>query len=543
MTKDSSESGGRFNLYLLPHEFFTAPNFITRFASELQRFIKRIGVDEREDIKNSINTFYAMCDKLIHNKKDRIIAQQLFLETFLQYASHYDSTETYQNIIKYYEGSEFKAALFSKFPYQACYTYAGALFSLYQLTKKDDGTNYNEVTDYLLKSKHRLLGIYSQFIDGKLKLKEKEIGNCLSLLAAILAELSRWFEPIYYLEKLEKLNIYTPNMRYVSVLNLDSLRDKTCLNYNGLLLLKIIDDCNIILSDPNVMVSQKEQIRTLKIEYRGELRKHKLKITELRKHKRDNIKEIKNHKGIVKYFIDNDLYLSEHAFFCKCKKATIDNLSIKTSHPHTQSTWCEEHQKVLESLKTDFITARNNLYYSLDEVSLGNHLKGISKKAINIADLKNSFLSLSFKTCYSILDKIGTEIFKALGLEINKNLSKQNKTINIYFLNMWDLELITNEHYHDNFYLVSLRSIAKDLNYSDYSALQSFKFIRNKLEHGSLKIIQDEKNLHRPKEINCFFKKDLIEKTLLLLMLTKSAMITFTYFLRRQSAISNGQQD
>ena len=543
MTTESTASGIRTNLYLLPHEFFTAPNFINRFAIELQGFIKKIGVDEREDIKNSINAFYAICDKLIQSKKDRITAQQLFLETFLKYASHYDSSETYQNIIKHYEGSEFKGGLFSKLPYQANYTYAAALFSFYQLSKKDDGSNYNELTDYLLKAKYRLIGIYSQFISGKIKLKDKEIGNCLSLLAAILAELSRWFEPIYYLEKLEKLQIYTPNMRYVSVLNMDSLRDKTCLNYNGLLILKVIDDCNLILSDPNVIENQKTQILTLKLEYRSELRKHNLKISELRKHKRDNAKEIKKHKGIVKYFVDNDLYLTEHAFYCKCKKATIDNLSIKTSHAHTQSRWCEEYQKALESLKTDFITARNNLYYSLDEVSLGNHLKGISKKAINIVDFKNSLLSLSFKTCYSILDKIGAEIFKALGIETNKKLSKENKVINIYFLNMWDLELITNAHYHDNFYLISLRSIAKDLNYSDYSALQGFKFIRNKLEHGSLKIIQDEKNLHRPKEINCFFKKDLIEKTLLLLMLTKSALITFTYFLRRQSAIKSEQNE
>jgi len=539
MSIDSITSGETVELYFLPREFFTAPNFIDRFATELQRFIKNIGVDDREDLKNSINAFYQMCHNLIQNKKDRTLAQQLFLETFLQYASHYNSAETYQNIIKYYEESEFKAVLFSKFTFQAPYTYAAALFSFYQISKKEDGSNYNELTDYLLKAKHRLLGIYSQFIDGRVKLKEKEIGNCLSLLAAILGELSRWFEPIYYLEKLEKLKIYTPNMRYVSVLNMDSLRAKTCLNYNGLLLLKVFDDCNLILSDPNVMANQKEQIRTLKIKYRKDLRKNKLKITELRKHQRDNAKEVNKHKGIVKYFVDNDLYLTEHAFYCKCKKATIDNLSIKTSHSHTQSSWCDEQQKVLESVKTDFITARNNLYYSLDEVSLRSHLNGISKNAISIVDLKNSFLSLSFKTCYSILDKIGSEIFKALEIESIKSI--KGKNIDIYFLNMWDLELITDEHFDNNYYLVSLRSIAKDLNRSDYSALKGFKTIRNKLEHGSLKIIQNKSSI-RSSDGDYYLKNDLIEKTLLLIILTKSALFTFTYFLRRQSAIINGTE-
>lgn len=543
MTTESTASGIRTNLYLLQHEFFTAPNFINRFASELQQFIKKIGVDEREDIKNSINAFYAICDKLIQSKKDRITAQQLFLETFLKYASHYDSTETYQNIIKHYEGSEFKAGLFSKLPYQASYTYAAALFSFYQLSKKEDGSNYYELTDYLLKAKHRLLGIYSQFIDGKIKLNEKQVGNCLSLLAAILGELSRWFEPIYYIEKLTRLNIYTPNMRYISVLIMDSLRDKTCLNYNGLLLLKVIDDCNLILSDPNVTENQKEQIHTLKQEYKSDLRRHNLKITELRKHQRDNAKEVKKHKGIVKYFVDNNLYLTEHAFYCKCKRATIDDLSIKTRHSHTHSSWCEDHQNILESLKTDFITARNNLYYCLDDILLGNHLKGISRKAISIAELKNSYLSLSFKTCYSILDKIGAEVFKALNIKIKKNISGQLKGNNIYFLNMWDLDQITNEQYHDNFYLVSLRSIARDLNRSEYSALKEFKTIRNKLEHDSLRIIQDAKQLSSTKNIDCLTKKDLVAKTLLLLMLTKSAMLTFTYFLRRQSAIRNDRTE
>ena len=108
---------------------------------------------------------------------------------------------------------------------------------------------------------------------------------------------------------------------------------------------------------------------------------------------------------------------------------------------------------------------------------------------------------------------------------------------------MWDLELITDEHYLDNFYLVSLRSIAKDLDRSEYSALREFKFIRNKLEHDSLIIIHDEKLKGHFKETSSFLKKDLIEKTLLLLMLTKSAMLTFTYFLRRQSAIRSGQKD
>ena len=181
MSINSINSGEKVQLYILPHEFFTEPNFINRFAKELQRFIKKIGVNERSEIKNSLNAFYLMCDKLIQSKKDRIIAQQLFLETFLQYASHYDSTETYQNIINYYENSEFKAGLFGKFPYQAQYTYSAALFSFYQISKKVDGSNYKELANFLLSAKHRLLSIYSQFIDGKIKLKQNEVGNCLSL--------------------------------------------------------------------------------------------------------------------------------------------------------------------------------------------------------------------------------------------------------------------------------------------------------------------------------------------------------------------------
>ena len=120
---------------------------------------------------------------------------------------------------------------------------------------------------------------------------------------------------------------------------------------------------------------------------------------------------------------------------------------------------------------------------------------------------------------------------KALEIDIDgflkvKRTSKR-KTAKIYFLNMWDMGAIKDLHFYNNYYLTSLFSIAKDLDHSEFSALKDFKHIRNKLEHGSIKIFQGYRQPKRQTGKDQFYKKDLVEKTLLLLMLTKSAIFTF----------------
>ena len=108
------------------------------------------------------------------------------------------------------------------------------------------------------------------------------------------------------------------------------------------MLLKILEKCKDFLKDPKITNDQKIQIQSLKSQYLKELKKHKLKLGDLKKHKQENAKETEKFKGIVKYFVDNNLYLTEHAFYCNCKKATIDDLSITTNHSHTRLKWCDE---------------------------------------------------------------------------------------------------------------------------------------------------------------------------------------------------------
>ncbi|MBP9188731.1 MAG: hypothetical protein KBF51_04280 [Chitinophagales bacterium] len=331
----------KVNLYFLSHDFFSAPDFIKRFNFQTQDFIKRIKIDERNEIRTSINVFYSMCNHLIIEKKDKIFAQQMFLEIFSIYANHFESKETFQYIINYYENGPLKSEIFGKFPYKAKYIYSAALFNFYQLSKTDN-FNYKDLANILLKAKHRLLNIYTHFIDKKLKLTDKELGECLTLLSGTLAELSRWFEPIYYTEELEKINVNNSNSLYISIITLDAFKEKTCLSYNGLLLLKILEKCKDFLKDPKITNDQKIQIQSLKSQYLKELKKHKLKLGDLKKHKQENAKETEKFKGIVKYFVDNNLYLTEHAFYCNCKKATIDDLSITTNHSHTRLKWCDE---------------------------------------------------------------------------------------------------------------------------------------------------------------------------------------------------------
>src|SRR5690606_25492490 len=133
---------------------------------------------------------------------------------------------------------------------------------------------------------------------------------------------------------------------------------------------------------------------------------------------------------------------------------------------------------------------------------------------------------------YSLLDQIGYGIFHVFGINPDEELKKKFPDINqrpkLYFLNMWDFELLDNQQFRDNFYLISLYSISQDLNNSKYAALKDFKTIRNGIEHKLFQVrAQSEEN--KVEEGICSYTKDeLLEKTKILMILTKSAILSFT---------------
>src|SRR5690606_24835999 len=206
----------------------------------------------------------------------------------------------------------------------------------------------------------------------------------------------------------------------------------------------------------------------------------------------------RNRNRYFSYCVENQLFINEHALFCGCGRSVGDSLEIKTLHSHTQLEWVKKFEKLLDCLIADYSIARYNLFQSESDSEPAPFFKKESLKSNAESLRKDSLIKNSFKICYSILDQISYGILGALEIDVDELLNKQveseeNKKINIYFLNMWDLCKFSVEDFRNNLYLISLYSIAKDLDRTDYSALKSFKEIRNAMEHKIL-FINDQNN-------------------------------------------------
>jgi len=519
--------------YLFPVSFFDSKNFLTNLKHQLIILKKGIDTDAREDIKGEINAIYQICYLNITDDKLKNEMHLMFFELFNYYAKKHESEETFENIISIIESKEIKENIFNKYPYKSKIIYSEILLNYYNLLNENsEGKFSTKKIDIIFKCKYYLWKIFSHHSEGKIKLSNLEYSYAISTLSITLAQLSRWFEPSYYLNIAETAYPKNFNIDYVRVLLLEAIKDKTCIDYSYLLILKIIE-----CSEKSIKLSNyKEQIEQLN-DYRSKflnlLESNKIDINKLKEHK---IK-FESSKYKINSYQDfcnkNQLVLNEHSFFCSCRQIYNDELSIKTKHPHTQIEWTNKYEMYLNNICADFIIARTNFYDSLENHTQKNFNKVDKDKQTQIS---NSYLKNSFKTCYSILDQIGYSVLDALNID-TKKISKEPDSIipqNLYFLNMWDCNLFSDNDYDENFYLISLLSIAKDLNKDKYAALDSFKEIRNAIEH-SLLLVNEEKS-QLPNSIN---RKEFEEKTKILLILTKSAILSFTYFIRIESKKHN----
>lgn len=521
---------------LFPVDFFTAPNFIQRFNQQIQVFKQRIKTEEREKVKDDLNVFYMVCIKSIKDEQTQLQIHLSIFETLSTYAFHYESAETYKNVIGAFENNNLKPKLFSKFPFKSKFLYSETLFQYYNFMYSKEQSFSRENIELLLKAKYNLLRIYTQKLENRISVSNSDLSHTLTILSGCLSQLSRWFEPIYYLNIAKKEFPNNPNIDYLSALNLQTTINKTCLDYGGQSLLKIIDCCSAVIKNKAAMSQQKEQMRGIKTECLGILRKHKISVQKLRKHKQKYLQSYKKMNAYKKYCYDNQLFLNEHSFFCNCSLSTRDNIEIKTKHAHTMIQWVKQFEKVVDVLVYEFIVARRNFYFSLENTKIDNYDINSIKRSSPTENIKNVLLTNAFKSCYSILDKISFGIFQVMEIDFEKELSKKfekGKEPKLYFLNMWEYELFNDTHFQNNFYLISLFSIAKDLDRTDFSALGKFKTIRNALEHKIL-YIKDDRQAYCETDI-VYSKEELTEKTKLLLILTKSAILSFTYLIRNQS--------
>lgn len=227
------------HLILLSQDFFKSENLLERLNKQFLHLRINLKTKNRSEAKNELNTFYQIC--LINIKIEEVLLNvHLFMfDSLVEYSKQFESIETLNNIIKAIESPKLKSKLFSKLPIKSKILYAQVLFYRYELeNRKSEGKFSKETTDFLFKSKFYLLKVYTQHIELKITLSENQLSTCLSYLSICLSQLSRWFEPIYYLELINQKN--NPNIDYLYAINLDAIKRKTCLNLPSQNLLMII---------------------------------------------------------------------------------------------------------------------------------------------------------------------------------------------------------------------------------------------------------------------------------------------------------------
>src|SRR5690606_2707210 len=139
----------------------------------------------------------------------------------------------------------------------------------------------------------------------------------------------------------------------------------------------------------------------------------------------------------------------------------------------------------------DFELARSNLYQAISANDSDIQFRSENKRHHSLQLKRDSLLKNTFKICYSLLDQIAHGIFEVLEIDIQSHLrnraTAEGKPIqHLYFLNMWELYNFTEEDFKNNLYLISLFSIAKDLDRSEYAPLSIFRQYRNAMEHRFL---------------------------------------------------------
>lgn len=532
-------------LLLFQKEFFEKPGFRKRFDHEMKVFRTLISTNgDRDSLKNSINVFTVACFSSIKEEKMLLHMHLEIFKTLSFYAENFKSVQTFENVIRNFENPELKQKLFGKEPLRSSMVYGEVLLKYYGLeNEKNEGWFTAAGFDIITKAKYYILKAYTQSVEGKNKLTENEFSYCLVLLAACFMHLSRWFEPMFYLNKLKQRDNDDPNIDYLTALNLEALKDKSCLDYNGQLLLRIHDSCKRTIDNQKIDSRAKVYAKEILEKCVADIQRAKLSIKTLRNQHKRIVEKKRKRAPYFSYCIENQFFINEHSFFCDCGRSIGDSLEIKTFHPHTQLEWVKKFEKLLNCLISDYSLARHSLFQC---ESASNPVPFFKKENIkNNASLlrKDSLLKNSFKICYSILDQICYGILEAREIDVDQLLKEQrtleeNKRLNIYFLNMWGLCQFSEEDFRNNLYLISLYSLSRDLDRTDYSALKSFKEIRNAMEHKILFIDDSKHNLGSDfKEGKVISRSELLTKTKLLMVLTKSAIVSFAYLVRRESKI------
>lgn len=242
------------------------------------------------------------------------------------------------------------------------------------------------------------------------------------------------------------------------------------------------------------------------------------------------------------------LTLSEHGLYCSCAGAARDNLTIPMATASIGGPFVPQMEAVLNRLKSEFSMARRCFYeYSVPDVEMEalTHEECFTDlQSDECLGIRFEKLRTSFRLCFGILDKIAVAVGEHHAL-----VNSQEK---VYFHNFWRLDSDGRRGKFDDIRdpgLLSLYSLATDLNERNQGEWHEFKRLRNALEHGFLVISHSEEFFDIFDSYGFSEKVEFIElqtfelMTKQLLQITRSAIFSFVFSFRvkgMESATQDG---
>lgn len=527
----------KLRIFKYPPGAFDEENVIRFISASLSALEKELETLDRETYRDRLNIMADATFSRTYSVKTNAVLHLKFSVSLAYYAQQFGNIETCNNVLKNLSEPNVKDVASSRFPYEYRYAMALCYYVRFNSNLSEANENYlgKEDLSDLIDAKYYLLKIYSEHKSKRLELSESKLAEAVTLLASVLSQLSRWPEVLNILDTEFKVASKSTEFMasYLRARTLEDIMNKTCLNHNGLLLYAILGHCENVLSFKGGVIAMiKSSVDQVRGNIVSLLKKHNLNTDELEEHAKKEYFKIQEKPDFTKFLHGNRLFLNEHQFFCKCDSILGDDLEIETSHKHTKIEWIDDKKRIFEDIKAEFSLARIELYKSVAPQSLaGLHSNTFSRSKKSRHHIKMSMLKSSFRRCYSILDKICSSILLALDVDIDAIRDESGNKINIYFLNVWDFDLITDDDFKRNQSLHALYSIARDLDRSKKSALRGFKDVRNSIEHRFLQVVEAKSDIKN----NIISEKEMREYSELLLKITRSAIFAYTYFLRQES--------
>lgn len=531
-------------MYLIGKELLRPEKVENTIKRELYNIENNFSIENREPIKNKINFLASLCKNGSYKESLKFKLLMLILSSSNNYAIEFEKPETIDKVIKFLENDSIIKKHKSKEMFLFNYIYAYSNYAKWILLLSNKGAYYfnnlfyKDNIKFLLNSKCSLLKIYKEDLSKKSPIEDEQRHSYLYLLISVLSTLRRFSEGFQILDTLIKNNIESTFLAGLKTQMLESLKIDTCLSHKTKLIEVLVINCRIFLDNIDSIPFMNN-----KMQERSVLRLKKIKENYCGKIKIEREKPfVKNENKFIKstdastpnkyeqFCSNNYLILNEHKFYCNCKQSLNDNLKIETNHKHTKIIWVDQYQTLLNMLLSNFKYARRNYFLSLNETEETGFNSDLE---LDKSGLKNEHLKTAFSNCSQILDKIGLGVLDAL--EIDHKAILRNSRKKIHFLTMWDIdELFDDELIKKNPYLMTLYSIAKDFQDKENTpAFKELRRIRNEIEHKPFFISDKPKN--KKKDFFYINKKELDQHCLLMLSITKSAIYSFTYFIRKES--------